>query len=63
MQIDDKEVKTLGDLYSALDKQTYDEKHRSEYDLPDDYEYVVSITAKQMRVLERTLELIMREAA
>ena len=62
MQLNTKQLEILTELTSSLDKQTYDDKLRGNFDLPDDYEYDVNITARQMRVLEHVLGLILFEA-
>ena len=41
----------LNPLHGSLDRQTYDEKHRANFDAPDDAEYNVDITAQQERDL------------
>lgn len=44
----------LDELEDTFDKQTYDEKVRMD-DVPDDYEYCVNITSKQLRAISAAL--------
>lgn len=48
------------ELHGEFDKQTYDEKRRADFDLPDDHEFDVRITAKQERALSRAIIRIER---
>jgi hypothetical protein len=41
----------LNPLHGSLDKQTYDEKVKADFDTPGDAEYNVDITAQQERDL------------
>lgn len=41
----------LDELESSFDEQTWDEKKREDFDAPDDREYSVNITAKQLRAI------------
>lgn len=43
------------DIHGEIDRQTYDEKRRGDFDLPDDYEYSVTITAAQERALSTAI--------
>lgn len=43
------------DLHGEFDKQTYDEKRRAEWDLPDDHEFSITITVAQERALSRAI--------
>jgi hypothetical protein len=43
------------ELHGEFDKQTYDEKRRADWELPDDHEFTVTITAKQERALSRAI--------
>ena len=48
----------LVDLEGEIDRQTYDEKRRAEFDAPDDAEYDVTLTAKADRSFSRALTLM-----
>lgn len=55
----------LNPLHGSLDRQTYDEKVRENFDAPDDAEYAVTITARQERDLTQAvciLEARLRDA-
>jgi len=41
----------LNPLHGSLDRQTYDDKVKADFDAPSDYEYNVDITAQQERDL------------
>jgi hypothetical protein len=43
------------DLIALIDKQTYDEYRRGDWDLPDDCELLVTFTAKDLQKLDRIL--------
>jgi hypothetical protein len=43
------------ELHGTFDQQTYDEKRRAEWDLPDEHEFSVTITAAQERALSRAI--------
>lgn len=45
----------LDELEGSFDEQTYAEKSREDFDAPDDREYCVNITAKQLRAISRVL--------
>lgn len=45
----------LDELEGAFGEQTYAERSREELDAPDDREYSVNITAKQLRAISRAL--------
>lgn len=48
-------ITVLDELEGAFDEQTYQEKARMEFDSPDDHEYSVNITAKQLRSIGAVL--------
>jgi hypothetical protein len=41
----------LEELDGEIDRQTYQENSRMDHDAPDDYEYCVMLTAKQVRAI------------
>ena len=43
------------ELHGSFDEQTYEEKRRAEFDLPDDSELSVTITVKQERALSNAI--------
>jgi hypothetical protein len=45
----------LEELGDSFDEQTYSEKAREQFDAPDDREYGVNITAKQLRAISALL--------
>lgn len=45
----------LDELEGSFDEQTYQEKAREDFDAPDDREYSVNITAKQLRAISSVL--------
>lgn len=48
----------LNPLHGSLDEQTYDRKHRGEfeyYDMPDDYDLDVNVTARMERDLHQAV--------
>lgn len=45
----------LEELEGSFDEQTYQEKAREDFDAPDDREYCVNITAKQLRAISRAI--------
>lgn len=45
----------LDELEGTFDEQTYLEKMREDFDAPDDREYSVNITAKQLRAISKIL--------
>lgn len=45
----------LDELEGAFDEQTYPEKSRVDFDPPEDHEFSVTITAKQLRAISRAL--------
>lgn len=45
----------LEELENTFDEQTYIEKARENFDAPDDREYSVNITAKQLRAISAAL--------
>jgi hypothetical protein len=55
LKMDRETIQTLLDLlnplHGSLDKQTYDEKVKSDFDTPGDAEYAVDVTAQQERDL------------
>lgn len=48
-------IAVLEDMEDTIDKQTYDERLKRDFDDPDDCEYSVNITAKQFRAIGRVL--------
>lgn len=44
-----------GELEGAIDEQTYDERRRADFDMPDDAELCVMITVKQFRALSAAI--------
>lgn len=60
--MDQETIQTLLDLlnplHGALDKQTYDDKTRAEFDAPRDAEYEVTITAQQERDLTQAVLIL-----
>lgn len=69
MSMDRETIQTLLDLlnplHGSLDRQTYDEKLKADFDAPRDAEYSVNITAQQesdltqaVLILENRLALI-----
>jgi hypothetical protein len=48
----------LNPLHGSLDKQTYDEKMREEFDAPRDREYEVTVTAQQERDLNQAVLIL-----
>jgi hypothetical protein len=48
----------LNPLHGALDRQTYDEKVRENFDAPRDAEYEVTITAQQERDLTQAVMIL-----
>lgn len=57
--MDRETIKTLLDLlnplHGSLDKQTYDEKLKADFDAPRDAEYAVDITAQMDRDLTQAV--------
>lgn len=51
----------LDDLEEAFDRQTYCEKAGLDFDAPDDHEYAVVITAKQLRAISEVLNKVERQ--
>jgi hypothetical protein len=49
-------LEVLGDLEMLFDEQTYDDLVRSEFDVPDDREFTVNISAKQLRAISQVLQ-------
>ena len=47
--------KALDDLEAALDPAIYPQQKEREFDVPDDHEYQVTITAKQWRAISAAL--------
>lgn len=45
----------LDELESAFDQETYTEKAAMDFDAPDDHEYTVTITAKQLRAISKAI--------
>jgi hypothetical protein len=45
----------LNPLHGSIDKQTYDEKVRSDFDAPSDAEYAVDLTAQMDRDLTQAV--------
>ena len=45
----------LSELEGTFDEQTYAEKVREDFDAPDDREYEVNVTAKQLRAISKIL--------
>jgi hypothetical protein len=43
-------------LICTIDKQTYDEWKRHEWDAPDDCEFLVTLTAKELLLLDKILD-------
>lgn len=64
MAIDQETIQALLDLlnplHGSLDKQTYDEKVREDFNAPDDREYDVSVTARQERDLCQAVVMLER---
>lgn len=52
------QYRILDELEGSFDEQTYSEKAREDYDAPDDREYSVNITAKQLRAISTALATI-----
>lgn len=48
-------VNVLDDLEDVFDRQVYDEQARRDFDVPDDYEFQVTVTAKQLRAIGKVL--------
>lgn len=48
-------LEVLGDLEMLFDAQTYDEIKRADFDPPDDHEFTVNITSKQLRAISAVL--------
>lgn len=48
-------MEVLGDLEMLFDEQTYDEIKKAEFDPPDDREFAVNITSKQLRAISAVL--------
>jgi hypothetical protein len=57
--VDKETIQTLLDLlnplHGSLDRQTYDDKIRANFDLPGDNEYDVTVTAQQERDLTQAV--------
>jgi hypothetical protein len=57
--VDKETIQTLLDLlnplHGSLDRQTYDDKVRANFDLPGDNEYDVTVTAQQERDLTQAV--------
>lgn len=53
----------LDEVEDVLDKQTYDEKRKAQFDLPDDYEYSVTISANHERAIGKVLTGLQNEIA
>lgn len=60
--MDAETIKTLLDLlnplHGSLDKQTYDEKMREDFDAPKDREYDVAVTAQEERDLTQAVLIL-----
>lgn len=52
------QYRILDELEDSFDQQTYTEKSREDFDAPDDREYSVNITAKQLRAISAALATI-----
>lgn len=48
----------LNPLHGSLDRQTYDEKVKENFDAPDDAEYAVNVTAQQERDLTQAVLIL-----
>lgn len=48
----------LNPLHGSLDKQTYDEKIKENFDAPADCEYAVNVTAQQERDLTQAVLIL-----
>jgi hypothetical protein len=62
LQMDKGTVRTLLDLlnplHGSLDRQTYDEKAKQNFDAPGDFEYAVNVTAQQERDLTQAVLIL-----
>jgi hypothetical protein len=50
----------LDELEGAIDRQTYDDHRRADFDMPDDAELQIVLTAKDERRLSRALSAMTR---
>lgn len=50
----------LDELESVIDRQTYDEHRRADFDMPDDAELHIVLTAKDERRLSKALSAMTR---
>lgn len=48
-------VEALTDVEMIIDEQIYDEQVKEDFDAPDDREYSINLTAKQVRAISAAL--------